>query len=302
MLLETAIGDALGAPYEFAAAERRAEFSMGRYATEDGVGRYTDDTQMAMAVAEHMLRGDANTQEAWAESFLRARHRDPLRRGYSRRVSKALEAPSPRAMLALTSSAVGVRGNGSVMRCVPLGMLPDPDLVTAMCAVQSTVTHASLECAQAACAVALAAHYCYHLWPKGGDHTARFGAAQFVGRVMGEGWTRDLLGSWTPGQEVACDARQTAAYCILSLVRGGSLELQVRACVEAGGDVDSTASICCGLDSLVPGGAAWAPGPLLEHLESGPFGRRRLELTDAALLKRFPRNKARKQQQAGMTA
>ena len=43
---------------------------------------------------------------------------------------------------------------------------------------------------------------------------------------MGEGWTRDLLGSWTPGQEVACDARQTAAYCILSLVRGGSLELR----------------------------------------------------------------------------
>src|SRR4051812_4424233 len=89
--LELAIGDAYGACFEFAPAEFVGRHNAataypchpdpGR-AADVPAGRYTDDTQMSVALAEHIIDGNEWTAEAVADRFVHTFHRDP-RRGYS---------------------------------------------------------------------------------------------------------------------------------------------------------------------------------------------------------------------------
>lgn len=287
MLVTTAIADASLAPFEFAPAEARATFTTDRYHTADGTGRYTDDTQMSLAVCEHLLAGRPNTQAAWAESFMAAYRRDP-RKGYSRRTAAALSSPDAVSMLAAVGAAGDRRGNGSVMRAAPLGMLPDPETVLSHCLVQSTATHASPAAAYAACMVALASHHLYHT-----------GSAaelpSFLARAT-PGWV-SVYTAWKDGTEVPCDARQTASYAVrmakFTLDDNRPCEWLLRRAAEAGGDTDSAAAVSAALhwaarpldDSLL--------GPLLNRLENGPYGWGTLAAVESAMQSRFPRNEQR---------
>ncbi|GLS26532.1 ADP-ribosylglycohydrolase family protein [Marinibactrum halimedae] len=65
--LGLAIGDALGAPYEGGPLERLLWKAIGK--TRDGKLRYTDDTQMAIDLAESFLHNDAINQDHLAHTF-----------------------------------------------------------------------------------------------------------------------------------------------------------------------------------------------------------------------------------------
>ena len=96
MLVEMAIADAYGAAFEFIQAPVAGLINNGTAyhvnpETGLGGGRYTDDTQMALAVAEHMLTGAPETRVGLAHSFLNAYRRDK-RPGYSRRFQRAIPA------------------------------------------------------------------------------------------------------------------------------------------------------------------------------------------------------------------
>lgn len=292
MLLETAIADAALAPFEFKDEAKRATFTQDRYHTPDGVGRYTDDTQMSLAVCEHLLAGRPNTQAAWARTFMRAYQRD-VRPGYSKRVSGVLSMATPEDMLAAVGAAGDRRGNGTVMRAAPLGYLADPGEVVALCTVQSTATHASQQAATAACCVALAAHYLRHRWRPG----TPMDLAAFVRGALPE--ADGVLRAWRRGP-VPCDAAQTASYAVAAashaLEAGRPPEWLLDEAARLGGDADSTAAVSVALLSI---GAPGDPcpdcpdGPLLAGLEGGEFGRPRLEATDAAMEATFPRNPAK---------
>lgn len=291
MLLEIAIADASLAPFEFKDAAARARFTPDRYHTPDGVGRYTDDTQMSLAVCEHMLAGRPNTQAAWAASFMEAYRRDP-RAGYAKRVVAALSSPDPETMLAAVGAAGDRRGNGPVMRAVPLGMLADPEEVVATCTVQSTATHASANAATAACCVALASHYIYHRWKTVYD------MFYFLeGRLAGS--AHMMHRAWKDGTEVPCDAMQTASYCIKTaghaLEKGLPPEWLAIEAAAVGGDADSTAAVSVGLHSMRERepdhpDTAVSPGRLILGLEDRPYGRTHLEGVDARMAAAFPRN------------
>ena len=89
MLVDLAVGDAYGAGFEFADPGFVVEHNTLRGYVQNPVyaglrpGRYTDDTQMTIAVAEVLVEGGPWTDVRFAEAFVRAFHRDP-RQGYAK--------------------------------------------------------------------------------------------------------------------------------------------------------------------------------------------------------------------------
>ena len=115
MLLGIALGDACGASFEnlsFQDVTKKLE--------AEGIipGRYTDDTQQALAIAEIMAFGDEITPFNLAKSFLTAYARDP-RQGYSRQTLRMLLSPDPQSFLKSISDHERVSGKRMVLLCEP---------------------------------------------------------------------------------------------------------------------------------------------------------------------------------------
>jgi ADP-ribosylglycohydrolase len=277
-----AIADAMGAPYEFADAASRS--------SHDGSvrppGKYTDDTQMTMAVAAHMLAAPGKTQLSYARAFVSAYSRDP-RAGYSKRTAAALATGTPESML--RAGVFGPSGNGGVMRCLPLGLYADPSEVEGRALVQSTATHLTAASANATVLTALAAHYVYHRWESGG------GLREFLSERLGRAVVAGILDDGMPEGEVPNDATGTAAWCVtraaLTLDRGGSALDVCRDAIAAGGDVDSACAVSAGLVSLRPG-QPYDMGVHEESLREADWGIPLMAKLDSMLSERFPRTRS----------
>lgn len=175
-MLELAIGDAYGRPFEFNTSEFVKQNNDGlsykhrEGETADGIGIYTDDTQMSIAIAELMLSEMPGTQVRFAAHFVSAYKRDP-RKGYSKRITKALEdtpAKFPFEFI-LKAKQVGASSNGSVMRAVPLGLLSDPQEIVYKSIVHTTTSHGTLDAVNAATFVSLTAHFFYYIYDVNSD-------------------------------------------------------------------------------------------------------------------------------------
>lgn len=157
-LLGLAIGDALGAPVEFS---RPGNFlpvtgfrGGGKFRTAPG--EWTDDTAMALCLAESLVRcggfdlaDQARTYASWMEhGHLSTR---PYAFGVGKTVLAALSrfrrTGDPRS----GGSAAATEGNGSLMRLapVPLAFRADPTRAVALAGESSLVTHGSVVCVDA---------------------------------------------------------------------------------------------------------------------------------------------------------
>lgn len=160
VLLGAACGDALGVPYEFAprlgpeAVPGMLGGGLGPYAP----GEYSDDTQMAVCVAQALARGgpadDPRVLDQIAENFLTWFHEGASDIG--NQTANVLEAADPargtgesaKAMLQASRdrAAAGMRsaGNGSLMRTGPVGLaaLDDPEATARAARLVSDLTHA----------------------------------------------------------------------------------------------------------------------------------------------------------------
>jgi poly(ADP-ribose) glycohydrolase ARH3 len=125
-LLGLAIGDALGAKFEAQSAEAvRARFptveALIAYPEEEIW--YTDDTQMAIGVAEALIARGEIVEEALCQAF--AANYVPSR-GYgrgARAVLEAMEAGRDHRRVAEQYFPGGSYGNGAAMRVAPVGLL-----------------------------------------------------------------------------------------------------------------------------------------------------------------------------------
>ncbi len=142
-----AVGDALGMPLEFGPARPldnlEREMRRGRLAA----GAFTDDTEMALALAESLLAARPLNPVDLAQRFVAWHQTGPADVGIqtSNVLSRiAAGEPWPQASEALPDSA----GNGSVMRCWPVALVFWNDLPALIrdSALQSRVTHAHPEC------------------------------------------------------------------------------------------------------------------------------------------------------------
>jgi ADP-ribosylglycohydrolase len=277
MLFEIALGDAYGAGFEFCPREKIARCNDGLHylVSERGIpaGRYTDDTQMSLAVSELLLREDEPDEAAFADAFLATYQRDP-RPGYSSHFAVLLEACADGAELCARLPP-GSRRNGAAMRSVPLAVIDDIARLRRVAHAQAGVTHRSEEGRLSSFVVGLMGHALLHERATIAEMPRRVEA--HAGFVLRADWTG----------EVACDAIETLHAVNTALQRHRSLATLLRDCVEFGGDVDSVAAIALGLASLSAEFAADLPPSLVDGLEDGAFGKGYIRALDRRLVARF---------------
>lgn len=274
MLIFAALGDAYGAAYEFVPIDEWKIPNTGRHLSKHpylpiGDGKYTDDTQMSIAVVEAMLSVSGKdplprnpTQRIdFLEFFYNAYTRDK-RAGYSRGFQNLLDSTLNGAELFASIDPKSTR-SGAVMRAAPIGGYPNLTTVLKYAAMQAKTTHdtpIAIECAQA---IALAAHYLIH----------RVGPRKNLGGFINEmlfdrtvDWEADRT-EWATVEAVDCARNALTAW------RNSKTTTEVLTnSVAPGGDTDTVATIAMSL--------AWADPEIkddlglnmLNDLESGTYG------------------------------
>lgn len=279
MLIEIAIGDAYGGGFEFAKPERLAELKndLSQYYPHNlpghlPAGSYTDDTQMSIALAEHILDGSPWTHKALADRFVDTYKRDP-RNGYSRRFQKLLDqvqnGDELRTLLVPKSDRCG-----AAMRSCPIGIYKDEWHVVEFARKQATLTHDTKEGIHSSVAIALSCHFLLH--KKG---TRR----ELIGYLNKHSLTRDFFEDgelWPVGQRVSSEAIPCVKAAISSVVRCDSYSELLKECIDYTGDVDSVAAMAMGVascsfisdDKITEKLDRFIPTPLISGLENNDFG------------------------------
>ena len=272
VLLGTAAGDALGAPYEFKPPMgERESVAMKRSALWEA-GEWTDDTSMAIAIAEVAaegmdLRGEA-AQDAivarwhhWAQGspdvgiqtshvLSRAAHGGAITAARTREESEALHRQTGR-----------TAGNGSLMRTAPVALayLDDEDAMVQAARSLSALTHFDPQAGEACVLWCSAIRHAVltgdidirigmgHLEPDRRpvweDHLARAESAEPADFENNGFVVQALQGAWsaihnTPGPE---DDAGRGTF------RADRLRLALEAAVRGGRDADTVAAIAGGL-------------------------------------------------------
>lgn len=281
-LLGLAVGDALGAPYEtLEASGIFTRFGLPEVFVTNPSGnplRYTDDTEMAINLAESLVevgevQGDA-LMRAFAANF------DPLR-GYGGGAIRVIGAARDGGDWRATSETIypgGSFGNGAAMRVAPVGLLfhDDPDKVWEQARLSARVTHRhplGVEGARLlALAVAMAVSadridrkaFLQTLFDRAEAEEFRW--ALRTARKMRRGDSVAPLGNGIAAHQSVV----TAIACFLATPP--AFDLAVGRAIGLGGDTDTLAAMTGALCGAF-GGTSVIPTKLLDQLEDGPRGR-----------------------------
>lgn len=255
VLLGTAIGDALGVPFETKLANYDllvawdGETFLGSEHHRLKPGQYSDDTQMSLMVAESLIENHGFNPDDLAERYV-----EWITSGRARGYGKTT-------MLAIQnllngkhwseSGIAGSYGNGTAMRAAPFGVYFRNDLqsLVSICKMDSGITHASDEAEAGSIAIGLAAAYAVN--------REKEGLLDELWRILPDSKVKSIVYSLdslidspyiTPEQALRvigtkADVRQTvpaALYCFLKFQTYGEA---VEAAIRAGGDTDTTAAI-----------------------------------------------------------
>jgi len=292
-LLGTLAGDALGMPWESAppgAIPAVLDMEPARLCA----GTYTDDTEMAIALAESLLRHDGVDAEDLARAFLAAY--DP-RRGYGGGTVAVFDLWREGVAVSQAAQQVfdgrGSLGNGAAMRVAPVAVRfhADRGVLSDQARASARVTHAhpvGIDGAAAQAAAIAAALY--------GDDplTAALAEARTpeVREALGELAARTeaalephLLGG---GRGVPSTADRSVAAAVVAAARAGSFEVAVTVAVRAGGDADTTGAMA-GAIAGARFGAAAIPPRWLAALEDGERGRSHVQTLAKRLARRAGR-------------
>jgi ADP-ribosyl-[dinitrogen reductase] hydrolase len=251
-VLGLALGDALGAPFEFRRAEEIPSPIPAFELPWMGMppGTTTDDTSMARNLIRSLIANDGRLDSA----DVLARHvawlaTDPPDVGnLTRRVlSRARDGAADPAREYVEQRGPEVSaGNGSVMYCAPLGVAyaDRPDELVEAAPTLSAITHWDERCRTACLAVTLAvAALVRGDDPRGsvveavGAVNGREGAEELEELIDTAGLTRPIDG---PDQGFAFF---TAGVALRTAVHAPPFEEGLRAVVAMGGDTDTNAAV-----------------------------------------------------------
>lgn len=272
-----AVADAYGAGFELAPDEMVAKYndlskyrSLSKYNKHPG--RYTDDTQMSIAITEAILGGDWFDERNYANAFVDTFKRDPLR-GYARGFGKLLSKVKNGDDLLRKIVPSSERG-GAAMRAVPLGFLPKLRDVQFACTVQASITHRSSVGITAALAVATASFLV--IWRDAKPSSV-------ISRVE-----KDVPGKWGGWTgRVSLNGDEIARAALTAFSESKSLSEILKTSVGYGGDTDTVATIAVGLGSMSNYIVKDLPKALVAGLENGKFGTDFLRKEDSRLQARF---------------
>jgi ADP-ribosylglycohydrolase len=255
VLLGTAIGDALGVPFETMLVNNpelvkwNGKVFTGSVHHKLGPGQYSDDTQMSIMVAESLI-----VNNGFNPDDLAARYVDWIvsgqARGYGKTTLAAIQALQAGKHWS-ESGVVGSFGNGTAMRAAPFGVYFRNDLknLINVVKVDSAITHNSEEAEAGALAIAIAAYYACNkdtdnLLEKISVHLPDSKVKKTVSSLDSLLSSHDI----TPAQALRvlgtrADVRQTVPAALYCFIRFGSYHEAILTAIKAGGDTDTTAAI-----------------------------------------------------------
>jgi ADP-ribosyl-[dinitrogen reductase] hydrolase len=274
MILEAAIGDAYGAGFEFQEIEYIKKYNDLTQYHEHGLykeiyKRYTDDTQMAIAITELVLEEDVWNAEKVANKFVEVFHRDK-RRGYSDRVYNALDA-SKNGNDFINIINNGSNGNGSAMRAYSIGFIKEIDKLLSFCEIQAKVSHDTIEGIQCAKRIALAVHFYRYGLDK------KTNLISFLNETLGE---KEVYEITSP---IDMHGYPTTKAVIKIVSEANSIQDCLKLSIDYGGDTDTVAALCMAILSQKEDCQKELPDFLLEELENGIYGKDYLINLDAKL-------------------
>ncbi len=246
MAVGAAIGDALGMPLEF--GPKRAP---GDFVTEllDGrlpAGSFTDDTEMALALAESLLTHNPLDPADLAHRFVDWMQADPPDIGiHTRNVLERIKSGEPwdEAVEAVRTARPESAGNGSVTRSWPvvLAHWDDLDNLLVDSWTQSRITHPHRECLQASAYINVAM---YHML-RGKDPASALLEATLIVR-LNEEFMNYVRGASYMGRQFLENSgwvRHTIQSAVWALLNFDTFEEIVIQAVNLGNNADSTGAV-----------------------------------------------------------
>jgi poly(ADP-ribose) glycohydrolase ARH3 len=291
-LLGLAIGDALGGMFEAQSADAiRARFSsveqLTAYPQEEI--RYTDDTQMAIGVAETLVADGEVIEEHLCRAFV---VNYVPSRGYgrgARAVLEAIEAGRDHRQVAESYFPGGSFGNGAAMRVAPVGLLfrDDRGRLWEQARLSSLATHVHPLGIEGAQLLALAVALC--------SHSERFDRLTFFSALLSACESAEYREKLyeasrvqTPEQLAGLGNRIEALHSVPTAIASfaltpDSFEETISNVIFLGGDTDTLAAMAGALSGAYLG-AGRLPSRLVGLLESSPKGRAYLKELSEQLL------------------
>lgn len=278
MLIELAIGDTYGVGFEFRSEEfvlvhnrLKEYFPHERY--DSLHKRYSDDTQMSIALAELIIEGIDWTPINIADKFVEVFQRD-VRSGYSSRMYKALTA-SNRGTDFLSIIDNNSEGSGAAMRSGVIGLFKSEDEILEKAALQARVTHNTVTAIKSAQAVALATHY--FAYSLGAKHELQHYILKFI--------DIDWIEEWDKPVDAQGEMCTMAAFTAIKSNK--SMAELLKACISFTGDVDTVAAIALGMASFSTELDQDLPQWMYDELENDAYGRDYLMKLDQCLKRLF---------------
>ncbi len=284
MLLEMAVGDGYGACFEWTDKWIITFKNDLKYITLEEnpslikPGNYTDDTQMAIALAEFIVEHRNWDHYDLAQKFVECFHRDP-RRGYAPGFYLFL-LDHKDGMSFIKDIHANSNRSGAAMRAAPLGLIKNIGMLKAKSKIQSSLTHNTDEGNGSALVVSLAVHYFYYnLGPK-----------------------KDLMDWLKTHQSIPLTFEQLKTYdhipvlgwpCVMaalhSVLNCNSLSETLKACINWAGDTDTIAAIAMGIASVCKEMKQDIPQNLIDGLENSKYGRDYIVELDKKLMEKCER-------------
>jgi len=278
-LLGTAVGDALGAPVEGYDMEMVDSVYGGEWKMI--YGRYTDDTEMMIGVAESLIENKGFNGADMALKFIQNYN---VKRGYGPGSKEVLRRIREGESLADASGKLfggkGSYGNGAAMRIAPVGLFyfDTPDMLWEIAYKSANITHShelgKAGAALQALAVALAVRgQKEDMLLKLKEVVKTDTYKEKVGKLkalLDEGATeKRVILELGNGME-AFESVPTAIY---SFLRSDNFKDSVVYAISLGGDTDTIGAMTGAISGAYYGEAA-IPKAWLERLEDGEKGRR----------------------------
>jgi ADP-ribosyl-[dinitrogen reductase] hydrolase len=273
--LGLALGDALGAPFEFLRARNIPDPipALERPWLDQPPGSTTDDTAMARNLMRSLAeRGGFDPDDLVARHLAWFRGNPPdvgtLTGRVLRLVDRGEDATAAARQVWERRGPEVSAGNGSVMYCAPLGLAyaNRPDELVELAPALSSLTHADGRCRTSVLAVTLAVAALV----RGEPAEAAGGIAlQAVGALEGGEELEFLVGA--AGGPRPIDGPDqgfclfTAGVAFQALLRDGDAEAELRRVVSLGGDTDTNAAVAGALLGARDG-VGGLPEPWLRRL------------------------------------